>query len=228
MSAVARASFDDDAPLWTRQPYDTDKSWPIFQIYRDAHPADRGAERIAERTNTPVRTIKNWRLEHQWAMRASAYDAYLDQAKVRKRVEEIELMEERHAQIAAAGLAALTLPIAALGRPRVVGTGDTQRHVPRLEDLERMPTDQLVRLAARAGTALARLVGVERLSRGEATQIVAGSVTHAGMPAPELEGDEARLRAIFAALEESGQVGAVTLELGHVIEDAEIVAEDGG
>lgn len=215
--SVVPVEYEENA-AWERQPNDTDKSFAAFIAYRDIG-SDRSMKKAAEAIGVSVMQVREWSSRDGWRWRAGAYDAYIDRMRVRQRVAEVRDMERRHAQVAAAGLAGLMTPFVALGRPRQLGGGLT---IPRMDELEALPTSDLVRLAARAAYALTRMVGVERLARGEPTEIVQGQLVEprAEEPLPDRE----RILAMIAALQESNliQIDDGGVVLGDVLDVEEV------
>lgn len=198
-------------PVWERQPGEPARAFAAFCVYRDMGPqrSIRKAEPIIRAAGNGARkTVHQWSSKWGWASRAPAYDAMLDRERVAERVGEVRKMEDRHAQISLAGLSGLAMPLVALGKPRKLADG---RFQDRIEELEGMETGQLLRLAAHTARSMARLVGVERLSRGEATEIV--QTPSAASPVPPVQ-DETGLLQMLQGLEQAGLLVTGTFEIG--------------
>lgn len=214
---------DEAEQPWLRQPNDTDLSWRAFVAYRDA-----GATRSLIGVNRELgytgndKTIARWAAEHGWRYRVEAYERHVDQVRVAARLEQVRLMEERHAAIAGNALSSLAQPLIALSKDRVMPDGTT---IPRMKEMERMSTPELLRVVARTSVAMARLTGVERLSRGEPTDLVhgVGGAAPSGpvRPLP----DEERLAAIFKGLEDAGFTAP---RISGQVTDVEVIAESDG
>lgn len=215
---AALANVDPAEPLpWERQDREPARAYMAFQSYRDLGPL-RGLRQLRptgrQNPTTWLRQLGGWSSAWGWPERAKAYDAMLERERIGARIAAVAVMEERHAQIAEAGLAALSMPLIALGRPRMINgrpEGD------RLAELQEMPTGDLIRLAAHSSRSMARLTAVERQARREDEVMPDGQAGSPIEPLPE----EMRLRAMFEAFAESGlmvrgtfQVGAPEPEVG--------------
>lgn len=212
---------DEDDQPWLRSPLDTDPEWEAFVLYRDAGPKRtlKAVGKALGHTGGDNATVRKWATEHGWRFRVNAYERYMDEIKVRARAEQVAQMEERHAAIAANALSALAQPLIALSRERLLPDGT---RVPRVEEMERMATPELLRVVARTSVAMARLAGVERLSRGEPTDLVRGTVPSAGEGPVRPLPDEERLAAIFKGLEEAGFTAP---RISGMVTDVEVIAE---
>jgi hypothetical protein len=74
-----------DPHPWSRQSYDTDESWPIFEAYRDQRPPRRGLLVIFKgRAVNPIK-VAGWFREHFWEQRVALFDAYLDDIRLKER-----------------------------------------------------------------------------------------------------------------------------------------------
>lgn len=80
-----------DAPIWTRQPGETDTEWAWFQLYRNMHPARRSVRgayvkyREArgdtwEISHAP-RQLEMMQRRWSWQKRAAEYDIYIDRER---------------------------------------------------------------------------------------------------------------------------------------------------
>lgn len=228
---VALEKIEDGPLAWERQIGEGVKAWQHFQAYRDIGPT-RGLRQLrGPSTMSPasfLRQCNRWSSDWGWPERARLYDAMLERERIGARIVAVRTMEERHAQIAEAGLAALSMPLIALGRPRII---NGQPVGERLQELQEMPTGDLIRLAAHASRSMARLTGVERLARREDEEL---PDTQTGSPVEPLP-EEERLRAMFEAFAESGLMVSGTFQVGAPAPDVgddglpilEVPAEDG-
>lgn len=186
---------------WERQPYESDESFHAFTVYRDLG-VERSLEKTGKRLGRSKHTMAEQASRDGWSTRAAQYDAYLDAERLRIRFDEFRDMERRHAQTLAAAFGSLVMPIAALGRPRRIG----DRLVDRRDEIDTESTATLVRLAQESARIMGQLAGSERMVR-TATLEDRGAET--GPPGPAtgaVPADEARLAAVYAAMEESGLV----------------------
>lgn len=213
---------DEDEQPWLRQSTDTDGSWEAFLVYRDLG-SRRSLKATAEQLGISDNggQVRKWAAEQGWRYRVNAYERHVDEVRVAARMEQVRAMEERHAAIAMNSLAALAQPLIALTKDRKLPDGTT---IPRMSEMERMTTPELLRVVARTSVAMARLTGVERLSRGEPTDIVHGTAGggtegQGSRPLP----DEERLAAVFGALEEAGFTAPPILRA--VVHDVEVIRE---
>lgn len=207
---------------WEQQPREPRLAYAKFCQYRDLGPL-RGLRQM--RSPNPGQTASNFlrqiaklSSEWGWAERAKQYDAMMDRERIGARIAAVREMETRHAQIAEAGLAALSMPLIALGRPRTIA-GIPQGN-DRLAELQELPTGDLIRLAAHASRSMGRLTQVERQARREDEEL---PETQTGSPVAPLP-EETRLRQMFEAFAESGLMVRGTFEVGAPERE---VGEDG-
>lgn len=215
---------DEDDQVWLRQQTDTDASWRAFTEYRDMG-VGRSLKAVAARLgyDSDAGTVRKWAAEQGWRYRVNAYERHVDQVRVAARLEQVRQMEERHAAIAMNSLAALAQPLIALTKDRKLPDGT---RIPRQAEMERMSTPELLRVVARTSVAMARLTGVERLARGEPTDLVHGTAgaSPEGASTRPLP-DEERLMQVFGALEEAGFTAPQIMRA--VVQDVEVIREEG-
>lgn len=103
LAAPIPTEFDIDRP-WTRQPFDTEKRWRAFVVYRE-QPPPRTIRGVSEILADPasgkpfdVRTLEQWSSENAWPERCVAYDRHIDE----RRVEATMRILEEDARTAAA------------------------------------------------------------------------------------------------------------------------------
>lgn len=76
---------------WSRQSYDTRKSFEAFCIYCDMPADERSLRKLAEETGrSGTAWLENWSSEHNWQERVAAYDAYRKKKARERREEEYE------------------------------------------------------------------------------------------------------------------------------------------
>lgn len=210
-----RLTHDDlpDREPWERLDGESDAAFEAWVQYRDAPtPTDRSIRKVARLLGKSGTTVAQFSAQWGWPTRAAIYDAYVDRQRVSSRIDAIRTMAERHAQVAALGVATLALPIQALAQTRLVDAPDhpgAPLEVPRIDDFRRMETPRLVSAVESAARALALLAGVERVARGAANENAAPVMP----PDPTLSDgpdldDEPRsvddIAAMMAALEDAG------------------------
>jgi hypothetical protein len=152
---------DDERQPWDRQVAESSKAYHHFCLYRDMGP-DRSVRRMANIPGcTSVRRqLNRWSSRWRWVERCRQYDDHLErQARLEQEKERREMMK-RHAKIAVLG-------------ENVVVKG-MEKLLAEIEQGSRSPT------ASDLGRLLDVAVRVERLSRGEPTEIseLGGSDEH--------------------------------------------------
>lgn len=208
MAALEKA--DVERYPWERQPGESPQAYGAFQQYRDAG-LQRSIRKLALAGVKDRKRLGRWSSQWGWVNRAELYDLMLERERIASRVEGVKEMEKRHAQLAEATLSILAMPVIALGRLRATDI-EGSPGVDRLTELERMPTGDLLRLAAHTSRSMARLSSVERVARG-AGQDEELPPTAASSPVEPLP-EEARLRAMFEAFAESGIMVEGTFKIG--------------
>lgn len=81
-------------PVWSRQPWENDKEFESFALYRD-----RGGQRRLDGhfTGSTISERLSWFRDHAWAERTAAYDRYLDLARVEEREKRLRETEQTRA-----------------------------------------------------------------------------------------------------------------------------------
>lgn len=188
---------------WERRDTEKDQPWRAFQMYRDLGP-DRSISQVAQRLVDDgvykgslinvKRNLGTWSAAHDWVERATAWDKEADRRRVESNLDAQVRMGEQHATQAAAYLRTLLLPaqviIARLQRSQV-------------DDLEKLSTKELLRLAVASARVFPSVMQAERLARGQATSLVGFATPTRGQEGAEMTLEE-RLSKVFAALEEAG------------------------
>ena len=139
--------------IWERLPSESSKAYAAFCIYRDMGP-ERSIEKVQEKVGKKsgyLRHLYRWSSKYNWFERAKAYDDYIERKKREEKERAILEMAERHAKEAVA------LQQKALERLRS------------LDPDELSPRDVL--------NYLVEAIKLERLSRGEPTEIGKQEVT---------------------------------------------------
>lgn len=143
------------ADIWERQPGESSKAYAAFCVYRDLGPQRSldGARRTFERggKRISVKFLGRWSSRYNWVARCEVYDDYIERRKREEREKDILEMAERHARIA------------------VAFQEKVAERLQQLNPAELEPRDLSKWLDV--------AVKVERLSRGEPTEIGKQEVT---------------------------------------------------
>lgn len=184
-----------DAP-WGKLERETDWSFRAFCTYRDLGPRRtlaKAAEAFYRTEHGPAdigatsgenRTFESWSSHFDWVARAGQWDQAIERATRLEQVEQIREMGRRHAEAAVTAIAKAT------------------------EAIANVPAGELK--PADAARLLDIGVKVERLARGEATEIQQVQGPHGGpVQTRELDDDEHML-GVIASLEQAGELPAGT------------------
>lgn len=167
--AATQAKLAEESPTgrqpWERLESERTKPWIAFQTYRDLGPkrtlAETSRQLYGPREKQPddpsikvprarsVTQLKRWMVENNWVSRAVAYDLHLDRVRQETAVTEVQKMVERH------------IGISGLIQQKAVNA------------LKEMDVEQLKRLPKVVLEYLVEGAKMERLARGEATEMVA-------------------------------------------------------
>ena len=137
---------------WQRRQDESAKAFHAFIIYRDMLPKERSLEKVRERLGKgrgyyPL--LERWSSRHRWGERSLAHDDYLDEVRAESQVHAVKEMAERQAK---EGLALQKIGIEYL----------TEKGINKSRDAIR---------------AVAEGAKLERLARGEPSEIVKGTFT---------------------------------------------------
>lgn len=162
---------------WERQERDTDKSWAAFVYYRDMG-ASRNLRIAAEELGySDATTLWKWSWKYDWTDRVRAWDIEQDRVRRKAHLEEVEEMSRRHARRAKEIGEILARPAAEI--------------VKRMKELEGVlgskTVEQLLEMMGGVAWAYPQIAKLERLARGEPTDITSGEVTHRDDVSRELE-----------------------------------------
>lgn len=173
----------DKEECWLRIRGESGLAFAAFQKFRDMEPEARRLSVVSRELHKSVQLLNRWCQAWAWHDRVYAWDRYQDRLRLSKRLNDRGKMEERH-----------------INASIIV----QQKVVQRLQAMEpeKMGLDELTRILTRA-------VHIERLSRGEATEItdgqidvnVKGKVLHGHINLGKLS-DE-KLRALEQLIEEA-------------------------
>lgn len=68
--------YDVEHP-WTRQPFDHEKAWSAFVVFRDSV-SPRSLLTVAKATGNSIAELKDWSINFGWNERVNVYDRWLD------------------------------------------------------------------------------------------------------------------------------------------------------
>lgn len=149
---------------WEKRPEETEPAWSAFQAYREtgSHigetPGRRSVRGVCKRLGGSLKVWYEWSRVHKWKGRARAYDAHLDRVALESTEKAIREMHRRHVK--------LSLRLQDIAGVELAKLADEARaKAKRLGDLRPV---ELARIAETG-------VKLERLTRGESTENVAGS-----------------------------------------------------
>lgn len=152
------------AELWQRQPKERAKAWNAFRIYRDLGET-RTHEKVRValgRTAGYTRQIEEWSAKFKWVARVEAYEAHLDEERLKQNEKAIREMNERQAE---AGVALQKIGLTKFTTlPR-----DKDGNIDSQAVLQLLSNSEAIR-AIEAGSKL------ERTARGEPTEIQGGKL----------------------------------------------------
>lgn len=134
---------------WEQQPGEGSKAFEVFAMFRDAGPR-RSLVAIAKQLRRDKTVYWDWSKKHKWVARAEAWDRHLDDIARERLEEERRTMADRHARIASLMIARVAAQLM------------------NMEDNDK--TKPLT--PAMIEKWFATAAGIERLSRGEATERV--------------------------------------------------------
>ncbi len=151
--------------LWERMPGESTKAYSVFCQYRDLGP-ERSLEKLRQKLakSRSRATLTRWSSKYNWVERARAYDDYIDKKKRAEHEKAILKMVERHAKLAMAFQQRIEERLKKIN-PEELGPADLVRWL-----------DVATKL--------------ERLSRGEPTEIGKQEVTLPPVVEVELSDDE--------------------------------------
>lgn len=92
--------MSDQQYPWTRRPDETSPAYEAFRIYMNAGPA-RSLSNVAETLGGNRRSaINKWSANHEWVVRAAAYDSYLTTAQVDGMADQVSQVRNKHLDVA--------------------------------------------------------------------------------------------------------------------------------
>lgn len=153
---------------WDRTPAETEGAWQTFQLYLAMGPSRTGRA-VAEQTKHDEGTVSKWRTRYRWNDRAIAWDLEQDREYRVAQLGKVRAAGTRTANLAASGLAGLSVPVQRMIRHWQRSLEDGTLDI----ELARMNVTERVNLIARAAGAAKLLQEIERLALGASTENVA-------------------------------------------------------
>lgn len=159
---------------WERQEGETPRAWAAFVVYRDMGPArSYGKVRDAQgKAPGYVRQIEKWSSTNRWVNRVAAWDAEQDRVTREARLQSLRngVTEMQERQVRAAQRDQAALDVIAMKLLERLERGDLDL----LGQLDTMPAEDLVKLAALATRARKVAVQVEWAARGVSPAALSG------------------------------------------------------
>jgi hypothetical protein len=209
--------------IWERLDTETATAFSAFVVYRDLAPHERSISRVASeiagrRTDGKGagaglrRRLEGWSSRHRWSERCRAWDGLLDERRQAAMLDAAVEAGERQvleARVHLRAMSAVAMVLVDLMR-------DPERERELRSDLEALPKDRLVALAAMCARYTGQLHEAERVALGFRSETaMAAAASSAAVareaaraePAPEDDMvSAARLWAVMDALDEVGYV----------------------
>lgn len=157
---------------WELQEWESQIQYEYFVIYRDIS-SKRTLPKAAEIAGVSKDLLGQYSTNNQWIERVRAYDMYIDERKLKAKLEAVEDMERRHVQHIKATENALMLPVKELIKrinidPNALGN---------------ISINDLLELVNKNSNSLVKVMDSERKTHNQATDIVRNEFSENG-PAP--------------------------------------------
>lgn len=169
--------LDPTIDLWERQPGESEEAYGAFVRYRNIPRGERSQAKVAQELGKTTQLMSRWSSAWHWVTRVMAWDRKQDAVKIEEHWEEIEKMSKRHAAQAQMMGNVLLAPATAIlsvmrDRPNLFMDyfTTTDENGNSLIDFDRM--DRVVSMAHQAARIMPQVMGMERLARGEPTEII--------------------------------------------------------
>jgi hypothetical protein len=95
---------DDGEPGYARRPAESAKAFAAFQAWRDLPASTRSVAKAAEALGKSVNTLHRWSRQHDWVLRAEAWDKEQDRVGRQARLDAVREANERHVRVSQAML----------------------------------------------------------------------------------------------------------------------------
>lgn len=149
---------------WERMNTEGEEAFEAFSTYRDMG-NQRSNAAVAQKLGKSIALMNRWSSAYEWVKRAAEWDREVDRQRRQAQLDEVKAMARRHAQMAQLHLTGMSLPAQALLRKM-------QKDPQAFNDaLETMAAVDLVLLVRSMASGLQSVANIERVSRGEPTEI---------------------------------------------------------
>lgn len=195
LPAKTKTQKDLKAPLWEKQDGERLSSWEKFRMYKDMGPTrslrklGMALSKNGKVTDMQISSLNNLAHIWRWRVRIEEYEKHLDKITHDESVRAIKEMAQRHASHAKLLENIIMLPPNYLVE-KLKNTPDAEN------TLKQMDTAQLLKMVLSSADAFHKVTNVERLSRGEPTEIDKHKIDNEGFivvfpkqPLPELKDD---------------------------------------
>ena len=147
----------EDRLPWEKQRGESGMAWAAFVTYRDKPPGTRRVALVATELGKSESLMWRWNLAWNWKERVDAWDAEVDRQARQAHIDAVKEMRKRHAEI---GNMLVTK-----GAQRLIGSSRDGVQAINLGTLSAADAVRLIEAGVR----------VERISRGEATEVIKGA-----------------------------------------------------
>ncbi len=210
-------ALDPVLDVWLQQAKETGVAYKAFTVYRDFQPHERTLVKTAAFLKKDSSTIEKWSSRWSWVRRSREYDIEKERVMLVANLAEIHGMRQKQAEDASTQSRALTAPADAL-LLELEKDPDLFANAIRNEKGEVVHSRlvELVGMVVSSARVLPALTDVERLARGEPTQITDHRVTDGRMIADEIFKDpETRRKALELQEAMFGITDVPPLRLGN-------------
>lgn len=164
---MSDATNNKGRPQWYRQRRETPKQWQAFVIYRDMG-NDRSLQQTADALDLKTKSnLEKWSVKNDWIVRSAAWDERRDEKNQEKRLDAVEEMAERHAEVAKSLIAKVIERVATL-KPEELQPGQCSHWLDVAVKIER--------LSRGAPTAVTR-TETDEAEKDEARRVLADAQT---------------------------------------------------
>lgn len=164
-------------PEWERQPGESNMAYEAFALYRNMG-INRNFRHVANamgRQHNYMSVVTSWASKYRWTERIAKYIEYVDKIQLELDIKERKEMYKRHAQHAMAIETALMTPVQDFLR-RFKNHEITFDGI--IADQYSSVDEKRLKLVFTAAEKISKVVDVERISRGEPTDISQQSIDH--------------------------------------------------
>ena len=156
---------------WEQMPEETDEAYGAFVRYMNMGRGARTIRRVAQELNVSATLIGGWSAEWSWVNRVRAWDMEQDRVAREALLEEVANMARRHAQQSAVVMQALVTPATSFLQELRDDPNLIRDLMAPDEDGRRRNVFEVLNLLVRVAGVMPTIANVERLARGEPTEI---------------------------------------------------------